>query len=188
MQLTALTGLRSFSWDITTRTEDLAMSGFMLRYDPLEYLSHLTNLTSLRLHFVYEHCKTNCDIDLLSTLTSLQTLDMNGVGLPYCLIPDEMKTLQSLSLRHMGVGCMDFNCKPHNLTALDLSSNGISELPEDVLSMTGLRSLLLDQNRLAMMPASITSLANLRLLRVDRKCVFPKSISKLAGLTNVQRI
>ncbi|MBF0550942.1 MAG: leucine-rich repeat domain-containing protein [Deltaproteobacteria bacterium] len=67
---------------------------------------------------------------------------------------------------------------------LDLSSQGISELPNEIIGLTNLRVLHLDNNRLSSLPESIGRLTNLQKLDLafNRFNSLPESIGRLAIL------
>ncbi len=71
------------------------------------------------------------------------------------------------------------------LTALDLSGNGIGELPQRLLqNLTSLESLVAQNNRIATIPGEIRFLIHLKILKLDQNVlgVLPQTIGDLPAL------
>ena len=77
--------------------------------------------------------------------------------------------------------------KAQNAETLDLSGQGLTTLPPQVLKLTNLTTLILSRNPLTTLPAEITRLTNLTTLDLgsNRLTTLPAEITRLTNLTTL---
>lgn len=161
----------------------------------LKMLSALPNLTRLSLH--NSHFSVNCEsIALLSALTMLDISQNLGVDIPDTFtslrnlkslsiygnilkhVPPVVLAMSSLTMLNIGLNCLhslppEFSHQklPH-LQELVLSANmDLETLPDELFTLTGLRSLDLRGLPLTELPDGLSQLTNLTKLRLGMSSV-----------------
>jgi Leucine-rich repeat (LRR) protein len=99
----------------------------------------------------------------------------------------KIKSFNASSLAISGIKEIKYFGNLTNLTHLDLSANGLSELPEAICNLTNLKSLDLNYNALTELPEIIGNLTNLTYLDVRSNNLnkLPDTIGNLTNLTHL---
>lgn len=79
--------------------------------------------------------------------------------------------------------CIDFNAE--DITRINLSETGISEIPEEIFTLPNLRELNLSKNNLKFLSNQISKLSNLEWLNFDENKI-PAIPTQLYALTNLR--
>lgn len=202
-------------WDITSFTvpsnaktyEDLRLLSFLETLviengvkDQIQYLSSLSNLTSLKitdtqistdevkiigaLPLLKDLTLSNCSISNITGLsgcTALQTLDLNNNPIKNIGALSEMKELTKLDLSHNAVTDVSPLAVITALKELNISYNSISSLAP-LNTLIGLTSLNASNNAISSLP-DFSRLANLQELNLSSNKL--TDISALSDCTNV---
>ncbi len=183
----------------------VAFSGIKINQLP-NFIYNLNNLEVL----IVNSCPINTISDDISKLRSLKKLDFNSVNLEE-ITPmlselesiEEIKIYGKLKTFPNVFNCpnlkkldLSFNkeiqsipsdiCKLQNLVEINLSSNKITSIPDEIGNMKKLEIFLIKGNKLKEIPVSLYNCTSLQ--KVDISCnqitIIPANINKLINLAN----
>ena len=138
-------------------------------------LPHLSQLTYIRLEQTPLH-------DVPHGLSCI-SLDESHIGLLE-MWEHEGYSGTEVHLTYMNSDCTEVPSMRRQITKLDLSCNGLREVPDWVKHMTALRELDLSHNRLSVLPWNLASLKCLQRLSIAHNQVigFPENVGRILSL------
>ncbi|MFW9906120.1 MAG: leucine-rich repeat domain-containing protein [Candidatus Thorarchaeota archaeon] len=124
--------------------------------------------------------------ELISQLTELRVLKLNGVPLVY--LPESIRKLTQLEVLGLSntqlIGLPDWFIEYNKLKSLDLGGNRLKYLPEEISDLSQLERLILSSNQLQVLPLWINQLTKLKILNLSNNQIqsLPDSFNQLTSL------